>query len=379
MKSSFHLPGVSFLVMLFFLSASPDTLVIHGIVTKEHSDTVIRNALVIVAMSQANGTLVQDSARSDALGQYEIATISVSYRITISISAIGFQPAENIIEIPAPINGASDSVTANFALRPAVATTDEDTLYIRGIVADAVSRHALSQALVIAHGSSGVGGEMVNDTVQSDAAGVFSMRLLLINKYDQSITVEKNGYRPSERLLPTGGRNVQLDTIFLVALKAGDSVAYTVSGEVSDRFDAGIPGAIVTISLIQNGTVIFSGKDTTSQWGGYYSISTKQPYLTNDMTARVRVVLDGYFPADTSETIPSSTQDIEIYLLLEKRNSSVLPVARALTKNTRGRALLFTADGRRLQPFSQRPASGFVIERVTMPDGTSSQKIIRMK
>jgi hypothetical protein len=367
------------LVAVFSFFAGADTLVVRGMVTKERSDTVIRNAQVLVTMSQAGGSLRQDSAYTDALGQYEIVTLSVSFRITLSVSAKGFQSAENIVDIAAPRNGVSDTVTANFDLRPSQ-TAVVDTTRISGIIADARDHHPLARASIIAQGFSGVGGVPVLDTVHTDSSGRFSMMLLQTNLYYQSIIVEKNGYGPSDRLLPTGSKNIQLDTIFLVKLTPGDSITYTLSGKTSDKTGAGISGAMVSITLSQGGTVVFSGRDTSSQWGGYYSVSTKRQYLTNDMTVRVRAVLDGYYVRDTLQTFPSSTQDIVINLMLEKNGSAVLPAVHALTKTSLRRAAFVTVDGRCLgAPAAQRRAAGCVIERVQSAGDAVAQEIVRLK
>jgi hypothetical protein len=370
------------LIAFFTLSSGADTLVVRGMVTKERSDTVIRNARVLVTSSQAGGSLRQDSAYTDALGQYEIVTLSVSFRITLSVSAKGFQSAENIVDIAAPRNGVSDTVMANFGLRPSQ-TAVVDTTRISGIIADARDHHSLARASIIVRGFSGVGGVPVLDTVYSDPSGRFSMMLLEANLYYQSITVEKNGYRPVGRLLPTGSKNIQLDTIFLVKLTPGDTITYTLSGKTSDKAGVGISGAMVSITLSQGGMVVFSGRDTSSRWGGYYSVSTREQYLTNDMTVRVRAVLDGYYVRDTVQTFPSSTQDIVINLVLEKNGSAVLPAGHVLIKAPLRRAILVTVDGRCLgapaTPAAQHRAAGCVIERAQTAGDAGAQKIVRLK
>jgi hypothetical protein len=75
------------------LFTSADTLTVSGVVTREGSSVVIRNALVVVTLGGASGIAGIDSARTDALGRYSIIAASVSLKIRIYVTASGFQPA----------------------------------------------------------------------------------------------------------------------------------------------------------------------------------------------------------------------------------------------------------------------------------------------
>jgi hypothetical protein len=249
-----------------------------------------------------------------------------------------------------------DRITANFPLRPVY---PGDTARINGVVADASTRIPLADASIIARGYAGVGGIAVNDTVTSDAAGSFFMLLPDKNRYYPSLLVEKNGYRSVVRQLPTGNSNIQLDTLFLVKLSASDSITYSVSGSVWDTLETGIRGAVVIVRVSNGPTLLFTVKDTTTQWGGYYNVRSKQPYAPGAITVELLVEKPGYFSKDTTQTLPSSTPDAVINVMLWPTGASVLPQARMMRKEGAVPAALFTVDGRYRGMYSLRMRQDF--------------------
>ena len=353
------LPGIFGALCVISCSAVSfaDTLTVSGVVTREGSSVVIRNALVVVTLGGAAGIAGIDSARTDALGRYSIVAPSVSLKIQIQVTASGFQPAETIVDVPEPDNGVPDRITANFPLRPAY---PGDTARINGVVADSATRVPLPNASIIARGYAGVGGIAVNDTVTSDAAGFFFMLLPDKNRYYPSVLVEKNGYRSLVHQLPTGNSNIQLDTLFLVKLSASDSITYSVSGSVWDTLETGIRGAIVTVRVSNGPALLFTVKDTASQWGGYYNARSIQRYAPGAITVEVFVEKPGYFAKDTTQTLPSSTPDAVINVMLWPTGASVLPQARIVRKEVAVPAALFTVDGRYGGTYSPHRRQDFV-------------------
>jgi len=357
------------------LLSAADTLAVSGAVTKEGSSVVIRNALVVITMGNPAGIDRIDSTRTDALGRYGIVTMSLSLKIVIQVTAYGFQPAENSINVAEPENGVPDRITANFALRPVL---PGDTARINGFVADSSTRLPLADASIIARGYSGVGGIAVNDTVKSDAAGIFIMLLPDKNQYYPSLLVEKNGYRSLLRQLPAGYGNVQLDTLFLVKLSTSDSITYSVSGSVGDTLETGIRGAVVTVRISNGPALLFTAKDTTSQWGGYYNMRSTQRYAPGAITVEVLVEKTGYFAKDTVQTLPSSTQDAVINVMLWPTGASVLPRPRMAPKESGLPAALFTVDGRYIGQYMHNVRKGIVnnviiIRNNGVPSRTSVQ------
>ena len=343
MRLTLHIIVGALCVAFCSLLSAADTLTVSGVVTREGSSVVIRNALVVVTLGGAAGIDRIDSTRTDALGGYGIVTTSLSLKIIIYVTASGFQPEENIIDVAEPENGVPDRIIANFPLRPAY---PGDTARINGVVADSSTRIPLADASIIARGYAGVGGIAVNDTVTSDAAGIFFMLLPDKNRYYPSLLVEKNGYRSLVRQLPTGNSNIQLDTLFLIKLSASDSINYSVSGSVWDTLESGIRGAVVTVRISNGPTLLFTAKDTTSQWGGYYNVRSKQRYAPGAITVEVLVEKPGYFAKDTTQTLPSSTQDAVINVTLWPTGSSALPRASVTQKEIALPAAFYTVDGR---------------------------------
>ena len=81
MRLTLHIIVGALCVASCSLLAAADTLTVSGVVTKEGSSVVIRNALVVVTMGSANGIDRIDSARTDALGRYGVVTTSLSLKI----------------------------------------------------------------------------------------------------------------------------------------------------------------------------------------------------------------------------------------------------------------------------------------------------------
>jgi hypothetical protein len=377
-------------VLRFFIStliaacvastASGDTLSVFGTVTKEGSAVVIRNALVVVTMGSASGIDKIDSVRTDALGRYFLVATSVSQKVRIQVTATGFQPSENTVNVAAPADGITDRIVANFSLRT---VTPSDTVRIYGVMADASTRAPLADAWIIAIGNAGAGGAIVNDTVTSGANGNFFMLLPDKNHYYPSLLVEKNGYRSTVRQLSTTSSNIQLDTIFLFKLTTMDSITYSVSGAVADTHETGIRGAVVTVRISNGAALLYTGKDTTTQWGGYYLVRTKQRYGAGLITVEVLVEKTGYFSKDTTQTMPSSTPDAVVNVVLWPTGAGVLPrgaSAGMVSLVNKQSARLYTIDGRYAGQF--RPdmikgrASGvFIVER----NGVMTREYLRVK
>jgi hypothetical protein len=348
--------AILYVVSCSLLSAA-DTLTVSGVVTKEGSSVVIRNALVVVTMGSAAGIDRIDSVRTDALGRYGIVTTSLSLKIGIHVTASGFQPAENIFNVAEPENGVPDRIAANFALLPA---SPGDTARINGVIADSATRKPLADASIIARGYAGVGGIAVNDTAKTDAAGIFFMLLPDKNRYYPALLVEKNGYKSLLRQLPAGSGNVQLDTLFLVKLSTSDSITYSVSGSVWDTAGTGIRGAVVIVRISNGPALLFTAKDTTSQWGGYYNVKSTQNYAPGTITVEVFIEKGGYFSKDTVQTLPSSTQNAVINVVLWPTGSSVLPQVRMIRKESALPAALYTVDGRYIGRYVQGVRQGLV-------------------
>jgi hypothetical protein len=329
------------------LTTRADTLVVLGQITSVGSATVVRNALVTVALGGTTGATVTDSARTDALGKYEIVMQSSSAKATITTVAQGYQTAQNVVDIVLPVSGAPDTIRANFALRPST-TLSGDTTRVTGIVADAASHVPIFGAMVVVFGIAGVGGAAVSDTARTDSAGAFALYLLSENRYYPSVAVTKDGYRSHEFSLPSDSRNIQLDTMLIEKFRAGDSITYTVSGAITDSLGAGIRSAFIQVRISNGAVLLFSGKDTSTQLGGYYSLSTKQPYYPGNVDVEVHVDKSKYFSKDTLEVLTSSTQNVVINISLFSAPAGVLvPVAirRSSFRPSAG-AAMFTADGR---------------------------------
>jgi|GEM_PF-6332237 hypothetical protein len=360
-------------------SAPADTLVVAGFVTTEGSAVVVRNALVVVTLGGTTGIAETDSTRTDALGRYSIVAATVADKANISVSAQGFQGAENTVEISQPAGGAPDTIRADFALRPSVAGPN-DTITISGVVADAATHQPLVKAAIIAQGFAGVGGATVSDTIWSDSTGRFRALLSAENYYYASLTVEKDGYRSLDRELPTGSRNIQLDTLLLVELQAGDTVTYVVSGTVSDSLGAGIGGAIVQVRISNGATLLYEGNDTTSHLGGYYSISTKQHYSPGMLAIEVHVEKQKYFSKDTVQMLPSSTESAVINAVLFTTTLTVLNQPRMTAARSVSPAKIYSVDGRLIGPASagaRQMLAGKVL--LYKRDGVSAQEVVQMR
>jgi hypothetical protein len=353
-----------------------DTLVITGVVTSEGNASVIRNALVTAALAGAAGPAAMDSARTDALGRYSIVAVSLASRVTITASAQGFQAAQNTVTISNPSNGIPDTVRANFILRPLVSGAD-DTTKISGVVADSITHRPLAGAAIIAQGYAGIGGGTISDTVWTDSLGRFFMQLLTANRYYPSLAIEKNGYRTMDRLLPSGSRNIQLDTLFIAKLEAGDSVTYIVSGAVTDSTGAGIRSAIVQVKISNGSLLLYSGKDTTSQLGGYYSVTARRPYYPGVVAIEVHVDKDKYFSKDTAQTLPSSSEGAVINIVLFPTPLSVLHLIVPAVQRLALRPVCFSVNGRLVGgELRSGFASGVVLYK---RDGMPAQAVVRFK
>jgi hypothetical protein len=183
-----------------------------------------------------------------------------------------------------------------------------------------------------------------------------------------------DGYKTKTVLLPQiDSAYLQLDTILLVPYTLNDSVTYRVSGAVTDTDDEGVRGAVVSITLSSATAAIFSIIDTTSQWGGYFSATTRQRYQPTPVTVRVIVHMPGFFPADIRQSLAASTQDFVINLVLRKNPASAMVPVRSLTRTIAVAARTYTINGR-LLPTSLHRFAGTVIVRVR-PDGSSRANI----
>lgn len=360
-------------------AAFADTLVISGVVTSEGSATVIRSALVTATLGGPSGVVAVDSGRTDALGRYAIVFATFAPKATITVRAQGFQTAQNILNIPIPSIGIPDTIRANFELHPAV-VAPSDTVRITGIVADAGTHDPLAGAAIIAQGIAGIGGTAVSDTAWTDSAGLFLLRLPTANQYYPSLEIEKIGYRPLDHDLPSGSHNIQLDTVLIVKLHAGDSVTYVISGAVCDSLGTGIKGAIVQVRISNAALLLYSGKDTTSQLGGYYKLSTRQPYYAGVISIEEHIEKSKYFSKDTLQTIPSSSDGAVINVVLFSTASSVLPRVRVQTGRPAAAAVLFSVDGRRIGRTAAGArrsfASGVLLYK---SDGRSAQAVVQLK
>lgn len=245
---------------------------------------------------------------------------------------------------------------------------------VQGVVADG-SNHKPLPAVAIIQEYPGDGGVMVQDSAFSDSLGNFQVGILDSNRLAPALAIEKNGYKSQTLRLPPvdSPGAILLDTIFMIPYTLHDSVTYVISGAVTDTSEEGVRGAIVDITLSRGTATLFSLKDTASQWGGYYNVSTRQPYQPSPVTARVRVQVPGFLAADISQTLAASTQDFVINLELRKNPASVLPVARSLTKGNVPATRSYTVDGRFLGTTVHR-LPGMVVVRV-LPDGTGRANI----
>ncbi len=358
-----------------------DPLLITGQVTKEGSVTVIRNALVTVSRVSSSGTIAVDSARTDALGKYSIATVSLSLKVTITAAADGYQSAQNVEDISQPANGVADTIREDFALRPSI-TAPSDTIKITGIVADSKTHVPVFGARIIVQGTAGVGGAALSDTSRTDSTGLFALRLSDANRYFPSLAVESDGYRSKDFSLPSNSRNIQLDTMLIEKFRAGDSLTYTVSGSVADSLGDGLRGAIVVVRINMGQTLLYSGKDTSSQLGGYYSLSTKQPYYPGNVAIEVHVDKERYFSKDTVQTLASSTANAVINVILFSTTAVMYgPVAaRALVPRAAAAEALFTVNGKLIRSTAaasgSMSASGVFLRATT---GRASRAALQIK
>jgi hypothetical protein len=241
---------------------------------------------------------------------------------------------------------------------------------VNGKVADGTNHKPLAAATIIIQGYKGMGGTMFQDSAFSDTQGKFQLVLLDSNRYSPSFFVEKNGYKTRTVMFPPlTTTTMAIDTIFMVPYTLLDSVMYVVGGAVTDTNDEGVRGAVVSIMLIRNAATIFSVKDTASQWGGYFSVKTRQQYQPLPVTVRLHVEKTGYLSADTSQTLASSTQEFVINLVLKKNPSSVLPAIRTLTKRIVLSTRTYTVSGRLVETTVRR-TPGMIVIRVS-PDGSA--------
>jgi hypothetical protein len=106
--------------------------------------------------------------------------------------------------------------------------------------------------------------------------------------------------------------------------------------------------------------LLFTAKDTTSQWGGYYNVKSTQNYAPGTITVEVFIEKGGYFSKDTVQTLPSSTQNAVINVVLWPTGSSVLPQVRMIRKESALPAALYTVDGRYIGRYVQGVRQGLV-------------------
>jgi hypothetical protein len=241
--------------------------------------------------------------------------------------------------------------------------------FVRGVIADASGHKPLAAAAIIQE-YPGVAGIMVKDSAFSDSQGNFHFAILDSNRFAHSIVVEKDGYKTRTVILPPiDAQNILIDTIFLVRYTTLDSVTYLVSGAVVDTDNEGVRGAVVSIMLSRGAAVIFSIKDTASQWGGYFNVTTRQQFQPSPVTVRVQVQVPGFFPADMSQTLAASAQNFIFNLVLKKNSASTMvPAARTLTKAIIPSARTYTVNGRLVET-DIRHMHGMAVVR-TFPDGS---------
>jgi hypothetical protein len=222
-----------------------------------------------------------------------------------------------------------------------------DKTKISGIIADAGTHAALASAAIIVQEYTIIEDRMFQDSVFSDSVGKFLMTLSDSNHFTPSIAVEKNGYKTRSVKLPLlNSETVVLDTIFLTPYTLHDSVTYSISGAVTDTGNAAVRGATVTVSMLRDKAAFYSVNTTTSQWGGYFNVTTKQPFLHTPVTVRLKAEKTGFLSTETSQTLASSAQNFSFAIVLNKSPSSVISASHTVMQTVTASPRSYTVDGR---------------------------------
>jgi hypothetical protein len=239
---------------------------------------------------------------------------------------------------------------------------------ISGIIADAATHAALASAAIIVQEYTTIEDWMFQDSVFSDSAGKFLMVLSDSNHFTPSLMVEKNGYKSRSVKLPllSSGTTV-LDTIFLTSYTLLDSVTYSISGSVTDAKNEAVRGATVAVTLLRGTTAFFSASTMTSQWGGYFNVTSRQPFMQTPVTVRLMTEKPGFISTETSQTLASSTQNFSFAIVLNTSPLSVVPVSHTVMQTFAASPRSYTVDGRNYGVSGKAP-TGRAIVRV-LPDG----------
>jgi hypothetical protein len=239
---------------------------------------------------------------------------------------------------------------------------------ITGIVADAATHAVLASAAIIVQEYTIIDDRMFQDSVFSDSAGKFLMVLSDSNHFTPSLMVEKNGYKTRSVKLPLlGSETTVLDTIFLASYTLLDSVTYSIRGSVTDARNEAVRGATVTVTLLRGTTVFFSAGTMTSQWGGYFNMTTRQPFMQTPVTVRLMTEKPGFISLEKSQTLASSAQNFSFAIVLSKNPSSVISLSRNVMQTFAASPRSYTVDGRNCG-VRGNASTGRAIVRI-LPDG----------
>jgi hypothetical protein len=242
--------------------------------------------------------------------------------------------------------------------------SSSDKIQVSGVVMS-ISGHAPIAAAAIIQSFQGMGGGTNKDTAFSDSVGRFTMALLDSTLFAHPLLVEKDGYKTQTVMVPpTATQAIRLDTIFLVQYSLLDTVTYSMSGTVTDAMDEAVKGAAVSVILSRGTTDLYSVNTSTSQWGGYFSASTRQPFLAAPLTAHIRVEKPGFVSLETSHTLASSSQNFVFTVTLNRSAVPVVPhAASAAAVRPQNSALsrTWTIDGRICRATGQGTAQKIVV------------------
>jgi hypothetical protein len=240
---------------------------------------------------------------------------------------------------------------------------------VQGVIVESVTNAPVFDATII-QDYPAANGIMLKDSVFSDSQGKFQAALLDSTRFSHSLTFEKDGYktRTVQFSAQFDPQTVRLDTVFMSPYTVLDTVIYRISGSVTDSDNEAVRGATVSIQLSQQGAALFSVTVTASQLGGYFNVTTRQPYRPFPMTARVQSQAPGFNPADESQTLVSSSPDFVINPVMKRISNSVAVAVRKLIRATAPVTMNYTINGRKVETGAQR-FPGTAVVRL-WPDGT---------
>jgi hypothetical protein len=309
-----------------------DSLYVSGTVTDATTGDSIPGASVQITLGNAG---VPSVVTTNNKGHYSFVTINsaAANRLTIVVTAVGYQSATQRPRITNPANGTADDVVQDFELTATAAAT-YDTIWVKGAVVDSAntSTGIVGASVIVSRANFGIGGTMSTsyDTVASGVSGVvMGMIVLPSSTFGQvavSWSVEKSGYAsagPNRDQIVND--TLDIGRVALTAYSSTDTINYVIYGGVTDaNTTLGVRNAQVIVVMKRGSTTLFTDTVTSNNFTGTYQTGIRLPYVAGDVSVTINVTATRYQSGAKTVTVASSTDRIGVSLALTPTSSGVV-------------------------------------------------------